>query len=75
MYSVSFQERYFLFKTEVSVVKPVKFTRDRGSLACDEFLAIFKGDLHDIHVHTCYCVIVEHPIALHYIVCVGYFQA
>ena len=26
------------------MVKPVKFTRDSGCLALDEFLVIFKGD-------------------------------
>ena len=26
------------------MVKPVKFTRDSGCLARDEFLVIFKGD-------------------------------
>ena len=28
----------------ISVVKPVKFTRDSGCLARDEFLLVFKGD-------------------------------
>ena len=39
-----FGERYFLFLTEVSVVKPVKFSRDSGCPARDEFLVNFKGD-------------------------------
>ena len=38
-----FGERYFLFQTEVSVVKPGKFTRDSGCRARDEFLVMFKG--------------------------------
>ena len=29
---------------EVSVVKPVKFTRESGYLTRDEFLVIFEGD-------------------------------
>ena len=65
MYSVSFQERYFLFKTEVSVVKPVKFTRDRGCLACDEFLAIFKGDHILIYMYILATVLLL-SIVLHY---------
>ena len=39
-----FQERHFLFETEISVVKLVKFTRDSGCLARDDFLVIFKED-------------------------------
>ena len=35
-----FEEGYF---HEVSLVKPVKFTRDSGCQARDEFLVIFKG--------------------------------
>ena len=58
------EEIYFLFYTEVSVVKPVKFTQDSG-LARDEFLVIF-GSYPDIHVRICnYCVIAGHCIALH----------
>ena len=38
-----FEERDFLFQTEVSVVRPVKLTRDSGCLAHDEFLVNFKG--------------------------------
>ena len=39
---LSFEERYFPFKTEVRMVKPVKFTRDSGCLARDEFLVTVK---------------------------------
>ena len=38
-----FGERFSIL-IEVSVVKPVKFTRDSGCLAHDEFLVNFKGD-------------------------------
>ena len=33
-----------MFQPEVGVVKPVKFTRDSGCLARDQFLVIFEGD-------------------------------
>ena len=35
----------------VSVVKPVKFTRDSGYLARDEFLVTFKGDHTRIYMY------------------------
>ena len=48
----------FFFKAEVSVVKLVKFRRDSGCLARDEFLVILKGD-HILttctHLQLCYC--------------------
>ena len=54
------------------MVKPVKFTRDSGCLALDEFLVIFKGD--NILIYTYIFAIVftvEHCIAQPYVVCVG----
>ena len=42
--SVYFFRRDILFQPEVGVVKPVKFTRDSGCLARDQFLVIFEGD-------------------------------
>ena len=37
----------------VSVVRPVKFTRDSGCLARDEFLVIIKGDHILIYLYIC----------------------
>ena len=39
-----FSKRYFLFQPEVGVVQPVKFTRDSGCLAHDQFLLLFEAD-------------------------------
>ena len=72
-----FGERYFLFQTEVSVVKPVKFLRDSGCQARDEFLVNFKENHILIYMYIIFTivVIVGHCITLHYVVCVGYFQS
>ena len=35
------------------MVKPVKFTRDSGFLARDEFLVISEGDHNYVDVHIC----------------------
>ena len=37
---------------EVSVVKPVKFTRESSCLTRDEFLVIFEGDDIMIYMYT-----------------------
>ena len=42
--------RYFLFQPEVGVVNSVKFTRDSGCLARDEFLVISEGYHVDLHI-------------------------
>jgi len=47
-----FEERYFLLLTEVSRVKPIKFTQDSSCLAHDEFLVIFKGAHILIYLYT-----------------------
>ena len=46
-----FEEGYFLFQTEVCVVKPVKSTRDSSCLARDEFLAVLKGAHIQIYMY------------------------
>ena len=58
---IFFSKRYFLFQPEVAVVKPVKFTRDSGCLARDQFLV--RGSYVDIHI--CNFVVVGHCAALH----------
>ena len=53
-----FEEIYFLFLTEGSEVKPVKFSLGSGCLVRDEFLVIFKGDHVLIYVYifeVCHC--------------------
>ena len=55
--------------------KPVKFTRDSGCLASDEFLVVFKGDHNLIYMYICNYVTVGHCIALYYVVCMGYFKS
>ena len=53
-------KRYFLFQPEVAVVKPVKFTRDSGCLAHDQFLV--RVSYVDIHICN---FVVGHCAALH----------
>ena len=48
---------------EVSVVKPVKFTRENGCLTRDEFLVIFEGD--DIMIYM-YILALLLGTVLHY---------
>ena len=48
-----FSKRDISYFKLVSVVKPVKFTRDSGCLARDEFLAIIKGDHILIYLYIC----------------------
>ena len=50
MFSSFFVEKKNLFLPQVSIVKPVKFTRDSGCLARDELLVISKGDHKLIYI-------------------------
>ena len=59
------------------MVKPVKFTRDSGCPARDEFLVNFKENHILIYMYIFAIVLLLGTVfsTLHYVVCVGYFQS
>ena len=56
------------------MIKAVKFTGDSVCLARDKFLVIFKGDHILIYMYI-FAIVLLLGTALHYVVCVGYFQS
>ena len=59
--------RYFLFLSEVGIVKPVKSTRDSGCLARDELLVISKGDHKLIYIFL-YNTLFQNNVHIHVVI-------